>query len=349
MKNSAYFLIILFLFTLLAGCQSLPTPGPESDPNRPVNQPTTDTGNREDQPPTITDEIPVKKDEDPYTLNTGKVDQMVIDGYKPEEVLVELKKLEKDIKNDQQQGMYYVRHAEVLMNMGDDKKAVEEFTKVTEINAKPISKLLAYSYIASIYNKNGNQKEALQCIEKARKIYSEIIDEDKNPRILIYFASSAMINSDRGDYEGVIKDLDSADELINKFGLTTPEYKEPITLEKAYAYSMLKQPEKALATIKKWPDAGKTGETPNLPLNKDMDDLEIRYKVALAKGEFDKALKCTEELKSDNNFIFHLAKGNVYYVWGKNDEARKEFELALKESKDSSSREQAENMLKRIK
>lgn len=293
----------------------------------------------------MTGEAPVKIDENEFSLNTGKVDQMILDGKKPEEALAELYKLEKDIKNDQQRGMFYVRSAEILINMSEDRKAIEELNKVVNINAKPLSKLLAYSYIASINNNMGNQKEAALYLEKAQEIYPEIKEEDKNPRMLIYYVSSALINSDRADYEKAINDMNAANDLIRRFHLTNNEYKESITMEKAFAYSMLKQPEKASRTIKKWHSSNSS----QMPRNKDLDDLEIRYKVALAKGEYETALKCTEELKDDNGFSIHIAKGNVYYVWGKDDDARKEFELALKESKDPWFREQASKMLEKLK
>ncbi len=339
MKISTCLIFVMLLFVGMTGCQS-------------QSQHSID-----DYPPGIDGEIPppasnrLHEDNNgtTSTLNTGKVDQMILNGIDPKEALAELNKLEKDIKNDQQLGIFHVRRAEILINMGENQKAIDEFEEVLKINSKPLSRLLACSYIASINNNLGNREEALLYMEKAQEIYPEIKDDENNPRILIYFVSNAVINSDRGNFEDVIKDLNAANSLINKYHLSNHEYRESIILERAFAYSMLKQPEKARETIKNWSDADKAGKTSNPPINKNLDDLEIRYKVAIAKGEYENALKCTEEINNDDKFLFHLARGYVYYAWDKNDEARKEFELASKESKDNIYRKQALKMLEKLK
>ena len=337
MKISAYLLSLLLLFVVLAGCQSQ---------SQPLNSPGQkhDRQNVKKHVP-VTEKPPEKNDNSEFSLNTEKVDQMIAAGKKPEETLEELNKLEKDIKNDRQRGTFFVRRAEIFINMGDNQKAVTEFKKVDSIKAAPVTRLLAYSYIASINNNMGNKKEVELYLNKARKIYPEVKDEDNNPRILIYFVSSALINSDRGNFEEVIKDLNAANALIKKYHLTNYENKESIIMEKAFAYAMLKQPERALKTIKNF----KVGTTLHLPQNKDLDDLEIRYKVYIAKGEYENALKCTDQLKDENGFSIPIAKGNVYYVWGKNEEARKEYELVLKNEKDPWLKEQASKMLEKLK
>ena len=97
MSKSIYLLSILFMFIFSAGCQSLPVPKPESD------IPAAD--GREGSP------TPFREEENPYSLNTGKVDQMILDGKKTEETLIELNKLEKDIKNDRQREFFHLKRA----------------------------------------------------------------------------------------------------------------------------------------------------------------------------------------------------------------------------------------------
>ena len=234
----------------------------------------------------------------------------------------------------------YLGRSAAYMGMEKEEKSLDDVKKAIKIAP---GKGYIYLSLANRYESLDRGKEAIEALEKARKIDPDFKQNNLSytgpPRKSLYYNIKASVQLEMGEYGESAKNYAEA----VKADTTLIQRERDLQLDMGLANYMDGNKKEAVNYVDKW-------LAKNYPVKTSEDSKKMAI-ADLVKGKNEEALENINKAikENSNESRYFLTRGIIYQTMGDKEKAVKNFKEALSKTKDSTVKTRAEKHLNTIK